>query len=268
LKYSKWAFIRPPSGYGQVVLGAAFSFNAYHGPMNATMPTAILLIEDDALVRASLALALRLAGYLVLEAGTGAEGLAQLAEAEAVILDVLLPDQSGFAVLEAIRLRGQWPVLMLTALDELEYKLRGLRAGADDYVVKPYALSEVLARLEALLRRSQAQSQAQAGQASFAGLRLDPQTLEVWREGRAITLTPKGFRLLELLLAHPKRVLAREALMQAVWGESVDANTLDALIASTRRALGEPSLIQTIRGVGYALRTPKTLPASPTPGQM
>jgi two-component system response regulator MprA len=211
----------------------------------------ILIIEDDEAVRSSLSLGLRLEGYAVLEAATGSDGLSRLAaEPELVILDVLLPGMSGFSVLEAIRRHSSLPVLMLTALDEVEYKVRGLRAGADDYVVKPYSLSEVLARIEALLRRTRVEPNRQ----SFEDLTLDPSTMEVQRAGRAIELTPRAFRLLQVLLEHPRRVMPRETLMRAVWGEEVDANTLDALVAALRRSLGEPSLIQTVRGVGYALK--------------
>jgi DNA-binding response OmpR family regulator len=211
----------------------------------------VLLIEDDLAVRASLVLGLQLEGLQVLEAGTGSEGLALLAqEPDVVILDVLLPGIDGFSVLERLRKSSNVPVLMLTALDEVEYKVKGLRAGADDYMVKPYSLSEILARLEALLRRSK----AEIARSSFEDITLDLAGIEVRRSGRRVEMTPKGFALLQAMLDHPKRVLPRETLMRAVWGEEVDANTLDALVAGVRRALGEPSVIQTVRGVGYALR--------------
>jgi DNA-binding response OmpR family regulator len=169
---------------------------------------------------------------------------------DVVILDVLLPGIDGFSVLERLRKTSSVPVLMLTALDEVEYKVKGLRAGADDYVVKPYSLSEILARLEALLRRSK----ADIARTNFEDITLDAAALEVRRAGKRIEMTPKGLALLQAMLEHPKRVLPRETLMRSVWGEEVDANTLDALVASVRRALGEPSVIQTVRGVGYALR--------------
>jgi DNA-binding response OmpR family regulator len=213
--------------------------------------TTILIVEDDVGVRESLALGLKLEGYTVLEAGDASSGLRCMAQQpDLVILDVLLPGSSGFSVLTEIRLRSSVPVLMLTALDELEYKLKGLRGGADDYVVKPYSLSEVLARIEVLLRRSKTES----GKRQFEDVTLDPETMEVWRDGKHIELTVKGFRLLSVLLEHPKRVMPRETLMNLIWGDEVDPNTLDVLIASARRALGEPSLIQTVRGVGYALK--------------
>jgi DNA-binding response OmpR family regulator len=218
--------------------------------------TTILIVEDDVGVRESLALGLKLEGYTVLEAGDASSGLRCMAQQpDLVILDVLLPGSSGFSVLTEIRLRSSVPVLMLTALDELEYKLKGLRGGADDYVVKPYSLSEVLARIEVLLRRSKTES----GKRQFEDVTLDPETMEVWRGGKPIELTVKGFRLLSVLLEHPKRVMPRETLMNLIWGDEVDPNTLDVLIASARRALGEPSLIQTVRGVGYALKRKETV---------
>jgi DNA-binding response OmpR family regulator len=213
--------------------------------------TTILIVEDDVGVRESLALGLKLEGYTVLEAGDASSGLRCMAQQpDLVILDVLLPGSSGFSVLSEIRTRSSAPVMMLTALDELEYKLKGLKGGADDYVVKPYSLSEVLARIEVLLRRTKLETK----QRVFEDLRLDLETMEVWRGSGKIELNLKGFRLLEVFLEHPKRVMPREALMNLVWGEEVDPNTLDVLIASVRRALGEPSLIQTVRGVGYALK--------------
>ncbi len=218
--------------------------------------TTILIVEDDVGVRESLALGLKLEGYTVLEAGDASTGLRCMAQQpDLVILDVLLPGSSGFSVLTEIRLRSSVPVLMLTALDELEYKLKGLRGGADDYVVKPYSLSEVLARIEVLLRRSKTES----GKRQFEDVSLDPETMEVWRKDKQIELTVKGFRLLSVLLEHPKRVMPRETLMNLIWGDEVDPNTLDVLIASARRALGEPSLIQTVRGVGYALKRKDTV---------
>ncbi len=216
------------------------------------MKARVLLIEDDAAVRASLALGLRLEGCEVLEATDGTQGLALLdALPDVVLLDIVLPGMDGFGVLERIRMRSVVPVLMLTALDEVQAKVRGLKTGADDYVVKPYSLSEILARIEALLRRSK----TEVVRSQFADVVLDFLTLEVRRAGQILEVTPKGFRLLQVLFEHPQRVLARESLMRAVWGEEVDPNTLDALVAGLRRSLGAPNLIQTIRGVGYALRS-------------
>ncbi len=215
------------------------------------MKARVLLIEDDVAVRASLALGLRLEGCEVLEAENGAVGLKLLEQLpDVVLLDIVLPGMDGFGVLEHIRARSVVPVLMLTALDEVSAKVRGLKAGADDYVVKPYSLSEILARIEALLRRSK----TEVIRSHFADVVLDFVTLEARRGGQLLEVTPKGFRLLQVLFEHPQRVLARESLMRAVWGQEVDPNTLDALVAALRRSLGTPNLIQTVRGVGYALR--------------
>jgi DNA-binding response OmpR family regulator len=212
----------------------------------------VLLIEDDPDVRGSLVLGLKLEGFEVLEAENGTVGLRLLEQQpDLVLLDVVLPGMDGFGVLENIRARSGVPIIMLTALDETSAKVRGLKAGADDYVVKPYSLSEILARIEALLRRSKTEIQ----RSSFSDVVLDFVTLEVRRAGRLLEMTPKGFKLLQILFEHPQRVMAREVLMRAVWGEEVDPNTLDALVAGLRRSLGAPNIIQTVRGVGYALRS-------------
>ena len=219
------------------------------------MQARVLLIEDDAAVRASLALGLRLEGLEVLEAENGVFGLALLEMLpDIVLLDIILPGMDGFGVLEQIRARSVVPIIMLTALDEVSAKVRGLKAGADDYVVKPYSLSEVLARIQALLRRSK----TEIVRSHFSDVVLDFISLEARRGGRLLEVTPKGFRLLQVLFEHPQRVLARESLMRSVWGQEVDPNTLDALIAGLRRSLGSPNLIQTVRGVGYALRNGTT----------
>jgi DNA-binding response OmpR family regulator len=212
----------------------------------------VLLIEDDPDVRGSLVLGLKLEGFEVLEAENGAVGLRLLEQQpDVVLLDIVLPGMDGFGVLENIRGRCNVPIIMLTALDETSAKVRGLKAGADDYVVKPYSLSEILARIEALLRRSKSEIQ----RSSFADVVLDFVTLEARRSGQLLEVTPKGFKLLQVLFEHPQRVMAREVLMRAVWGEEVDPNTLDALVAGLRRSLGMPNIIQTVRGVGYALRS-------------
>jgi DNA-binding response OmpR family regulator len=217
-----------------------------------TMKARVLLIEDDVAVRDSLALGLRLEGFVVLEAEEGRQGLRLLEQLpDVVLLDILLPGMDGFGVLEQIRVHSNVPIIMLTALDETSAKVRGLKAGADDYVVKPYSLSEILARIEALLRRSKSEIQ----RSSFTDVVLDFITLEVRRSGRLLEVTPKGFKLLQVLFEHPQRVMAREVLMRAVWGEEVDPNTLDALVAGLRRSLGTPNIIHTVRGMGYALRS-------------
>lgn len=211
----------------------------------------VLLIEDDLGVRESLKMGLELEGYTVLEAANGAEGLRQLAQApDLVICDVLLPGGDGFGVVREIRRSNNLPILMLTALDEVEWRVKGLREGADDYLVKPYALSELVARLEALLRRSRRDESL----LSYADVVLFPARMEARRAERVLELSPKALQLLQCFLEHPERLLPKETLMQRVWGDGVEPNTLEVHLSSLRRALGEPNLLHTLRGHGYILR--------------
>jgi len=211
----------------------------------------VLLIEDDTGVREALRLGLELEGYQVLEAGTGADGLRRLTEnPEVVVLDVLLPGGDGFGVLREIRKRSAVPVLMLTALDEVEWRVKGLREGADDYLVKPYALSELLARIEALLRRSKRLEEVLA----YADVVLYPGKMEARRNERLLELSPKALQLLQCFLEHAERVLPKETLMQRVWGQEVEPNTLEVHLSALRRELGEPALLHTLRGHGYILK--------------
>ncbi len=216
------------------------------------MPT-VLLIEDDLGVRGALKLGLELEGYVVLEAGTGSEGLRQMDQnPDLVMLDVLLPGGDGFGILKELRTRSQVPVLMLTALDEVEYRVKGLRMGADDYLVKPYALAEVVARLEALLRRSSTGKEV----LSFADLSLHPASMETRRAGKVVEISPKAFALLKIFVEYPERILTKESLMAQVWGDEVEPNTLEVHLSGLRKALGEPALLHTLRGHGYILRKP------------
>ncbi len=211
----------------------------------------VLLVEDDLGVREALKLGLELEGYGVLEAGSGAEGLRRMGEGpDVVVLDVLLPGGDGFGVLREIRRISPIPVLMLTALDEVEWRVKGLREGADDYLVKPYALSELVARLEALLRRSKREEEVLA----YADVVLYPRRMEARRGGQLMELSPKAILLLQCFLEHPERLLPKETLMQRVWGEEVEPNTLEVHLSSLRRVLGEPNLLHTLRGHGYILR--------------
>jgi two-component system response regulator MprA len=220
----------------------------------------ILVVDDDAAVRDSLRRALQLEGYEVELAGDGAEALDRMAagqDPDAVVLDVLMPRVDGLDVCRRLRAAGNGtPVLMLTARDEVSDRVAGLDAGADDYLVKPFALEELLARVRALLRRTNGSSD---GVLSFADLQLDPGTREVSRGGRAIELTRTEFSLLELFLLNPRQVLTRSVIFERVWGYDfgLGSNSLDVYIGYLRRKLeqrGEPRLIQTVRGVGYALR--------------
>jgi two-component system response regulator MprA len=220
----------------------------------------VLVVDDEPQLRRALERALKLEGYEVALAADGAEGLAAISSGpyDAVVLDVLMPNRDGLSVCRELRERGdRTPVLMLTARDAVQDRVDGLDAGADDYVVKPFALEELLARLRALMRRTNG-SDAD-GQLSYADLTLDPATREVRRGDRAVELTKTEFALLEHLLRHPRLVLTRSQLFEAVWGYDFGprSNSLEVYIGYLRRKTeegGEPRLIQTVRGVGYALR--------------
>jgi two-component system response regulator MprA len=221
----------------------------------------LLVVDDEPAVREALRRALAVEGYAVDLAPDGAAALEALAaeEPDAVLLDVLMPRVDGVTVCRRLRERGsRVPVLMLTARDTVGDRVAGLDAGADDYLVKPFALEELLARVRALLRRSAA---AVDGALRFADLELDPATHEVRRRGREIELTRTEFHLLELFLRNPRQVLTRSLILDRVWGYDFGptSNSLDVYIGYLRRkteAGGEPRLIHTVRGVGYALREP------------
>jgi two-component system response regulator MprA len=211
----------------------------------------VLLIEDEPGIREALRLGLELEGYGVMEAANGPEGLRRLKEnPDLIMLDVLLPGGDGFGVLREIRAQSSVPVLMLTALDEVEYRVKGLREGADDYLVKPYALAEVLARIEALLRRTNRNERV----LSYADVVLYPARMEAHRGERVLELSPKAFLILKCFIEHAERLISKEALMQRVWGEEIEPNTLEVHLSALRRALGEPQVLQTLRGHGYILR--------------
>ncbi len=220
----------------------------------------ILVVDDERAVRESLRRALELEGYEIELAADGSEALYRLEgseEPDAVILDVLMPGVDGLEVCRRLRGSGsKLPVLMLTARTEVEDRVAGLDAGADDYVTKPFALEELLARVRALLRRT---TDEEGEVVRFANLVLDPTTREVTRGGRPIELTRTEFSLLELFMRNPRQVLTRTIIFERVWGYDFGyaSNSLDVYIGYLRRkteAEGEPRLIQTVRGVGYALR--------------
>jgi two-component system, OmpR family, response regulator MprA len=220
----------------------------------------ILVVDDERAVRDSLRRALELQGYEVELASDGAEALARLGtdgQVDAVVLDILMPGIDGLEVCRQLRRRGSAvPVLMLTARDAVGDRVEGLDAGADDYLVKPFALEELLARVRALLRRGSASVD---GVLRFADLELDPQTREVRRGDDRIELTRTEFNLLELFMLNPRQVLTRSIIFERVWGYDFGfaSNSLDVYIGYLRRkteAGGKPRLIHTVRGVGYALR--------------
>ena len=219
----------------------------------------ILVVDDDPGVRGALDRALRLDGYEVATAEDGPAALEALAVAppDAVVLDLGLPKLDGLEVCRRLRAAGDdTPVLMLTARDAVHDRVLGLDAGADDYVVKPFALAELQARLRALLRRRPSGS---GESLRFADLVLDLGTREARRGERTFALTRIEFDLLELFLRHPRQVLTREVILDRVWGYTFDSgtNSLAVYVGYLRRkteATGEPRLIHTVRGVGYVLR--------------
>jgi two-component system response regulator MprA len=222
----------------------------------------ILVVDDERAVRESLRRALELEGYEIELAADGEEALYRLesnSQPDALVLDVLMPGLDGLEVCRRLRRSGNTlPVLMLTARAEVENRVEGLDAGADDYVTKPFALEELLARLRALLRRT---SPDGGDVLRFADLELDPGTREVTRDGESIELTRTEFSLLELFLRNPRQVLTRSIIFERVWGYDFgfSSNSLDVYIGYLRRkteAGDKPRLIHTVRGVGYALKEP------------
>jgi two-component system response regulator MprA len=221
----------------------------------------ILVVDDERAVRESLRRALELEGYEIDLAEDGEDALRRLdleAEPDAMILDVLMPRVDGLEVCRRVRGQGsRLPILMLTARVEVENRVEGLDAGADDYVTKPFALDELKARLRALLRRT---TNGAGEVLRFDDLELDPGTREVRRDGEAIELTRTEFSLLELFMRNPRQVLTRSIIFERVWGYDFGytSNSLDVYIGYLRRKTetgGRPRLIHTVRGVGYALRT-------------
>jgi two-component system response regulator MprA len=224
------------------------------------LPTAghVLVVDDDRALRQALTRALELEGFEVSVAEDGLEALARFdsgAEPDMVILDLLMPQLDGLAACRAIRAKSRVPILMLTALGSVDDRVEGLDAGADDYLAKPFAVVELLARVRALLRRSSPENET----LRYAGLELDPVERRVSRDGREIELTRIEFSLLELFLLHPRRVLRRREIFERVWGYDPDlaSNSLEVYVGYLRRkteAGGEPRLIHTVRGIGYVLR--------------
>ena len=221
----------------------------------------ILVVDDEPALRSSLERALGLDAYDVELAADGHAALDRLAAApvDAVVLDVAMPRLDGLEVCRRLRAAGdRTPVLMLTARDAVDDRVDGLDAGADDYLVKPFALRELRARLRALLRRMEEPGEPDL---RFAGLRLDPGAHQAWRDERGLELSRTEFALLRAFMEHPRQVLSRSQLFERVWGYDFGAtsNALGVYIGYLRRkteAGGEPRLLHTVRGVGYVLREP------------
>jgi two-component system, OmpR family, response regulator MprA len=221
------------------------------------MATRILLVDDDPKIVPLLQRGLAYEGFEVHTAMDGNAGLdaAQAHRPHVVLLDIAMPGPDGFEVCRRLRVQGDMAIIMLTARDEVVDKVGALNLGADDYVSKPFAFDELVARIRAVLRRRGSESEPLV----YADLALHPQTREVQRAGAAIELTAREYELLLLFMRHPRQVLTRDVLLERIWGYDgqADTNTLDVHIGHLRQKLearGGPRLIRTLRGVGYALR--------------
>jgi two-component system, OmpR family, response regulator MprA len=212
---------------------------------------AVLLVDDDAPIRRMLERTLTAEGYAITAVADGGAALAQVERSlpDVIVLDVAMPGLDGLAVTRRLRSKGlAVPILLLTARDALHERVEGLDAGADDYLVKPFEVEELTARIRALMRRNQGEALA------YADLVLDPDSLSARRGGRAIDLTRREAELLELLLRNARGVVTRELALEHVWGDAdTGANVVDRYVAYLRRKLGDPPLIHTVRGVGFKL---------------
>lgn len=221
----------------------------------------ILIVDDDRRITDMLRRTLAYEGYHVVTAADGHEALvvAQTQRPDLVVLDWLMPRLDGLEVAKRMRAAEGTPILMLTARDAVEDRVTGLDSGADDYLVKPFTPAELLARIRALLRRTETATNKKEKRLAYANLHLDPATRETRRAERQFSLTPREFDLLQYLMLHPRQVLLRERILQAVWGYDFEGsgNVLEVYVGYLRaktEAGGEPRLIHTVRGVGYVLR--------------
>ncbi|MGW0805384.1 response regulator transcription factor [Nonomuraea sp. NPDC002799] len=223
----------------------------------------LLVVDDEPALREALQSSLEFEGYKIVTANDGLAALEELATTsyDAVLLDVMMPRLDGLTTCRRLRAQGNHiPVLMLTARDAVGDRVSGLDAGADDYLVKPFELDELLARVRALLRRGRLSTGTPEGdRLTYGDLRMDPATREVTRGDRTLDLTRTEYLLMELFLAHPRQVLTRDQILSEVWGFDFEptSNSLDVYVMYLRRkteAGGEPRVIHTVRGVGYVLR--------------
>ncbi|MGW5350784.1 response regulator transcription factor [Streptomyces sp. NPDC004031] len=230
----------------------------------------VLVVDDDAVIRRSLGRALRLRGFTVAEADGGAAALARLTgddPPDVLVLDISMPDIDGIEVCRTLRSAGNdLPVLALSALDEVADRVAGLQAGADDYLVKPFALDELVLRLHALLRRRPPRP---GGPVRACGLTVDPDARTATRDGSPLDLTRREFELLETLVRNAGLVLTRDQLLDRVWGYDFDvrSDAVDTFVSYLRRKLeagGRPRILHTVRGVGFVLRPAEG--AGPVPG--
>lgn len=218
----------------------------------------IVIIDDDPKIRAMLVRSLSYAGYTVLAAENGLQGWEVVVreKPQVVILDIMLPEMDGFEVCRLLKGQVDTAILMLTARDGVKDRVKGLDCGADDYLIKPFALEELLARIRALLRRSR---ENEGTTLLFADLKINMETYQVWRGEREISLTAKEFELLSFFMKNPRQILTREKIMDAVWGYDYqgESNVLEVYIGYLRQKLeeaGEKRLLQTVRGIGYTLK--------------
>ena len=228
-----------------------------------TEASLVLVVDDDAAIREALERALRLEGFAVAVADGGRAALDSVARTPpaAIVLDVTMPDLGGRAVCARLRADGvRTPILILSARDEVDDRVAGLQAGADDYLVKPFAIPELVARLRALLRRAGGGSPGGSARLTVGDVVIDPAARTVTRSGRDVELTRREFELFETLARNAGLVLSRERLLELVWGYDwpADGNVVDVFVSYLRRKLeadGEPRIIQTVRGVGFVLRS-------------
>jgi len=214
----------------------------------------ILIVEDDPAIMSLVSLGLRYEQYEIIETDNGLMGLQlfQDHKPDLIILDWLLPGMDGIKLCRMIRSQSDVPIIMITARDAVSDRVNGLETGADDYLVKPFHINELIARVRARLRR---RDPADAT-LTFLDLSLDPRTHEVFRGRHSIELTSTEFKLLNYLMRHPRQVLSKEQILEEVWGYDFqgDTNIVEQYIRSLRQKIGQPSIIQTLRGSGYALR--------------
>ncbi|GAT70112.1 response regulator transcription factor [Planomonospora sp. ID91781] len=240
------------------------------GLVNGSPEARLLIVEDEPNILELLAASLRFAGFGVNTAGNGADAVAavQRHRPDLIVLDVMLPDMDGFDVVRRLRGGGtDTPVLFLTARDAVEDKIRGLTAGGDDYVTKPFSLEEVVARIRAVLRRTGGgDAFARPPRLTFADVELDEESHEVWRGGRAVALSPTEFKLLRYFMANAGRVLSKAQILDHVWDYDFrgDVGIVESYVSVLRRKIDntDPRLIHTLRGVGYVLRRPPGSPGS------
>ncbi len=219
-----------------------------------TAPPKILIIEDDPLIASAVSLGLRNDGFQTVTARDGRTGLELFQQAALVLLDLMLPDLPGEEVCKRIRAESRTPILVITAKDKVESKIDLLKLGADDYLVKPFDLGELAARIQALLRRS---GGAEIKVLTFLDVEMHLDTREVYYRGKPVELSIKEFDLLRLFLTNQRQVLSKEIILNHIWGYDFlgDSNIVEVYIGHLRKKLGEDFPIQTVRGVGYVLKT-------------